>query len=85
MKVGQAGTLESNDAIFTVSESAKRIVEVQSIVMDYFGEDIILLINSVLDENNLNNVKVTCVDKGALDCTLKARLTTAIERYKESK
>lgn len=85
MKIGQAGTLESNDAVFTVSESTGREVEIQSIVMDYFGEQISGVINGVLSEHKMDNVKVVCVDKGALDCTLKARLITAIERFKASK
>ncbi|BAX67173.1 hypothetical protein FD49_GL000154 [Latilactobacillus sakei subsp. sakei DSM 20017 = JCM 1157] len=35
---------------------------------------------TILDQYGLTNVKIKAVDKGALDCTIKARLITVIQR-----
>jgi citrate lyase subunit gamma (acyl carrier protein) len=80
LKVGTAGTLESNDCIITVIHSEKLIIEVNSVVYDFFGKHIESFIKNVLDDLKINHVKVICDDKGALDYTIKARLLTALER-----
>lgn len=80
MKVGVSGTLESNDCIITVTKSKDLIIEVNSVVYEFFGEQIYNLIFNTLKELNINNVKVVIDDKGALDFTIKSRLITALER-----
>ena len=37
-----------------------------------------------MEELNINNVKVSCQDKGALDYTIKARLVTALTRMEDT-
>ena len=79
VKIGQAGSLESNDLIVTVDLNQKEdlCIEIESIVK--FGKQI---------ESNKRNIKelgvnkgyIKIVDKGALDFTIKARLKTAVRR-----
>lgn len=84
MKIGIAGSLESNDALVTVKESQKLSVTVSSIVYDFFHEQIEKVIYDTLKELGVTNVEVVCEDKGALDYTIKARLMTAVSRMKEA-
>ena len=83
MKIGVAGSLESNDAMITVKESDALKITIKSIVYDFFHLQIEEVIKSTLKEKNLDNVEVTCEDKGALDYTIRARLLTAISRMEE--
>lgn len=85
MKIGIAGSLESNDALITVKTSDSVQVEIKSIVYDYFHEQIEKVILDTLKELKIDKIKVICEDKGALDYTIKARLITAIDRMEEVK
>ncbi len=80
MKIGVAGSLESNDALITVTEAEKREISVKSIVYDFFHEQIEKVIVDTLEELGVDNVSVLCEDKGALDYTIRARLITALTR-----
>lgn len=80
MKIGICGSVESNDCLITVKESIGIKINLESIVKEYFGEQIIETIKCTLKELQIENIEVTCVDKGALDYTIKSRLITAIER-----
>ncbi|MEN6412699.1 MAG: citrate lyase acyl carrier protein [Veillonellales bacterium] len=82
-KTGQAGTIESNDIMITlvpVSERQETFIEIVSPVSKQFGGRIRQVIEEVLVENNITNVRVQANDKGALDCTIRARVRTAIQR-----
>jgi citrate lyase subunit gamma (acyl carrier protein) len=82
---GQAGTLESSDIMVTISpaEGAKGIVlELQSPVVKQYGRHIEDLIVSLVREQGLTDVKIFANDRGALDCTIKARVLTAVARSK---
>lgn len=83
MKFAVAGSLESNDCLITVYESNTRKIKLDSIVYDQFSTQILKVVNEVLDKLEINNVYVDIVDKGALDYTIKARLTTALKRLGE--
>ncbi len=83
MKIGIAGTLESNDVMMTVKESDAPKIVIESIVYDYFSKQIRDTIVCTLEEMNIKNVEVLCQDRGALDYAIKARLITAIERMRE--
>lgn len=82
MKIGIAGSVESNDVLITVCENEKQEIIIKSIVDVFFHDQIENVIKETLNELNINNIKVICEDKGALDYTIKARLTTAITRMK---
>lgn len=85
MKIGVAGSLESNDALITVTESDKIEISVKSIVYDFFHEQIEKVIIDTLEELGVNKVSVLCEDKGALDYTIRARLITALIRMENKK
>ena len=80
MKKAQAGSVESNDILITVSENDSLEINITSIVSAFFYDQIHQVITSTLQELNINKIKVEAIDKGALDYTIKARLITAIER-----
>ena len=84
MKVGVAGSVESNDILITVTESSELVIEIKSIVDAFFHDQIEQVIRDTLKELNINNVKVSCQDKGALDYTIKARLVTALTRMEDT-
>lgn len=79
-KIGIAGSVESNDALITVESNNKLEIVITSIVDAFFHEQIEKVIKDTLKELKLENIKVVCQDKGALDYTIKARLITAIAR-----
>lgn len=78
-----AGTLESNDILVTISSGQRleNTVELESLVMLQFGPAIVAVIESCLDEAGMRGVHVSARDRGALDCTIRARMETAIARY----
>ena len=80
-----AGTMESNDILVVIApgEADAPVVTLESIVMKQFGPAIIAAIRASLAEHELSRVAVSAQDKGALDCTIKARMEAAILRYKE--
>ena len=84
MKVGVAGSVESNDILITVLPSEELIIEITSIVDAFFHDQIENVIKETLEQFNIKNVKVVCQDKGALDYTIKARLITALTRMEAS-
>ena len=82
-----AGSLESNDILITISGSSTggnaNSVSLSSIVINQFGPAIRAVIDQCLEASGLTGVDVAVQDKGALECTIKARMETAIARYKE--
>lgn len=82
MKIGKAGSLESNDVMITVYESEELTIIIHSIVDAFFHDQINQVIQDTLLKSNIKHIHVLCEDKGALDYTIKARLLTAIERMK---
>lgn len=84
MKRAIAGSLESNDVLITVKESDSLNITVKSIGgMDFFHREIEKVIRDTLAELGVDKIDVTCEDKGALDYTIKARLTVAVQRMEE--
>ena len=79
-----AGTLESNDILITVDNGEGITIELESSVKKQFGKQIEKVIRETLEELNVENVKLTAVDKGALAYTIKARVEAACFRAAES-
>ncbi len=77
-----AGTLESCDIqIMLLSNEDKGIeIELKSSVEKQFGRQIRKVIKDTLEKLELDNVRIIATDKGALDCTIKARVTCAAYR-----
>lgn len=81
-KIAKAGTLESNDILIMVApEDGDNIdIELESIVMEQFGEEIEKTIRAKLSDMGVSGVRVKAQDRGALDYTIKARVETALNR-----
>ena len=76
-----AGTMESSDAYVEIEPSANGIeIQLESVVKGQFGKAIDALVRDVLSECGVTGAKVTVVDRGALECVLRARMETAIVR-----
>ena len=81
LKPAIAGTLESSDAQVTVEPGDAGIeLNLQSSVMNQYGRQIKATVLETLERLDVANARVTVVDKGALDCTLKARVECAVFR-----
>ncbi len=81
VKTAVAGTLESSDVMVSYSPSDSDLeIVVESIVVKQRGR----LIRSVLEEITsrwgVSKGVLTVQDRGALECTLRARVETALER-----
>ncbi|MDO5298919.1 MAG: citrate lyase acyl carrier protein [Clostridia bacterium] len=80
-KNAMAGTLESSDALVTVEPGEGGIeLEISSSVMNQYGRQIKATVLETLARLDVTDGRVTVVDKGALDCTLKARVECAVFR-----
>ena len=81
VKNAAAGTMESSEILITVEPSEEGIsIDLTSSVEEQFGRQIRSVIRQVLEQLDVENAAVTAVDKGALDCTIRARMETAIYR-----
>ena len=84
MKIQQtaaAGTMESSDIMVTVLPSPDGIqIDLTSSVEQYYGDSIRETIRKTLEALGVSSAKIEAVDHGALDCTIQARLTTAVRR-----
>ena len=81
LKSAAAGTLESSDAMVTVEPGDGGIeLELSSSVMNQYGRQIKATVLETLERLDVKNARVTVVDKGALDCTIKARVECAVYR-----
>ncbi|MGN0266679.1 MAG: citrate lyase acyl carrier protein [Lachnospiraceae bacterium] len=77
-----AGTMESSDAMVTVEPNEGNGIdfELDSVVIHQFGNQIKKVVMETLKRLDVEDVKISIVDKGALDCTLKARVECAVYR-----
>ena len=80
-RAARAGTLESSDISVTVWPDEEGLtVTLVSSVENQFGDAIRAAIREVAEEMGVTNASIEAVDHGALDCTIRARVETAIER-----
>jgi citrate lyase subunit gamma (acyl carrier protein) len=78
-KTSVSGTLESSDIMITIEKSEiGNQIDLNSSVEKQFGDSIKNTINTTLKAFDINNAKVSAIDKGALDCIIIARLKAAI-------
>jgi len=83
-KAAIAGTLESSDTYISVQPGNGKIeLQVESSVMNQYGRQIRTTVKEVLQQFEVSDALVTVIDKGALDCTLRARLQCALFRSSE--
>ena len=80
-KAAVAGTLESSDCMVSIEPAGKGIeLEIESAVMRQYGKRIREVAMDALDRLDVDDARVSIVDKGALDCTIKARVECAVMR-----
>ena len=80
-KPAMAGTLESSDAQVTVEPGTNGIeLVLKSSVMNQYGRQIKETVKATLADLGVENAVLTVIDKGALDCTIKARVECAVFR-----
>ena len=76
-----AGTLESSDCQVTVEAGEVKVdFSLESAVINQYGNQIKKVAYETLENLGIDNVKLTIIDKGALDCTIKARIEAAVYR-----
>ncbi|MCF1601410.1 MAG: citrate lyase acyl carrier protein [Tetragenococcus halophilus] len=77
-----SGTMESSDIQITIQpvDTTEIQIDLDSSVEKQFGRKIRQVITDTLGNLEIQGVKVTAVDKGALDCTIQARTITAAHR-----
>ncbi|HWR07914.1 citrate lyase acyl carrier protein [Sporomusa sp.] len=83
LKPAQAGTLESNDIMITVAPGVQGSgvnIELESIVLTQYGQAIHKTIAAIVAEQNVTDIYIKAVDRGALDCTIRARTLAALSR-----
>lgn len=80
-----AGTLESSDIQITLSPAPNGLIEIEleSVVASQFGPQIKTVITETLQKFQIEGARVKAVDQGALDCVIKARMITAVQRALE--
>ena len=81
IRPAMAGTLESSDCQVTLEAGEGKIeLELDSVVINQFGNQIRKVALETLERLGVKDVKISIVDKGALDCTIKARIEGAVYR-----
>ena len=80
LKSASAGTMESSDAYVEIEPGAAVSIQIESIVKKQFGDQIELAVREVLDTLGVTAATVRVMDRGALDCVIRARVETAVKR-----
>lgn len=78
-----AGTMESSDVYVELGPGTAGIeIDLDSVVASQFGASIRRSVEEVLMEQGVECARVRLVDRGALDCVIRARVETAVLRAK---
>lgn len=81
-KSASAGTMESSDVYVQIEPAQGLEIQVESVVYNQFGDAIRDVVTEVLHEQGVENANLRIVDRGALECVIRARVETAILRGK---
>ena len=82
IKSAVAGTMESSDAYIEIEPAEGLQIRLESVVAQQFGQAIEEVVRDVLAQEGVENARIRVVDRGALECVLRARIETAIVRGK---
>lgn len=83
IKNASAGTMESSDAYVEIEPGKGSLeIQIESVVEKQFGEEIKTAVKDVLSEQGVESACVRVVDRGALECVIRARVETAVLRGK---
>lgn len=75
-----AGTLESSDVQVMIEPAEELTITLNSSVKKQYGEQILATVNEVLENLEVDKAAIVIQDQGALDCTIRARVQTAVLR-----
>lgn len=75
-----AGTMESSDAYVEIEPADSLQIQLESVVQEQFGDDIRAVVAEVLADNKVEKANIRVIDRGALECVIRARVETAILR-----
>ena len=86
LEIANAGTLESSDiqVIIEPNENNGIVIELESVVKNQFGDQIIDVMMKTLQELDVKDAKIFANDKGAIDAVIKSRVQTAVYRSAKS-
>jgi len=86
VKTGTSGTMESSDILVTVEESKDKGIHISldSPVKKQFGSQIKSVVLETAKKIGVESANITIIDKGALDCVIRARTSTALYRACDS-
>ncbi|OHE65977.1 MAG: citrate lyase acyl carrier protein [Treponema sp. GWC1_61_84] len=81
-KTAAAGTLESSDVLITVEPASGGglQIDIEGATAARFGKQIRAVVAETLAGFGVTDCAVRLQDKGALDCTIRARLSAALLR-----
>lgn len=83
LRRASAGTMESSDVYVEIEPGESGIeLQLESVVMNQFGEAIRQVVREVLAECGVDRAVVRVMDRGALECVIRARVETAVLRGK---
>lgn len=78
VKPAMTGSMESSDCMVTIRPGHDGLqIELESDVKMMFGESILQTIRATLEELGIMNAEVSVLDRGALDCVIRARVQCA--------
>lgn len=78
-----AGTMESSDVYVEIEPGNGIDIQLESVVKEQFGDSILQVVQEVLSDCGVEDATVRLVDRGALECVIRARVETALLRGKE--
>jgi citrate lyase subunit gamma (acyl carrier protein) len=83
VKRAYAGTMESSDVYVEIEPGQNGLaIQLESAVLSQFGDSIDHAVREVLAEQGVTNANIRVIDRGALECVLRARVETAVLRGK---
>lgn len=83
LRRASAGTMESSDAYVEIEPGENGLdIQLESVVLGQFGDAIDRTVREVLAEQGVTSANVRVIDRGALECVMRARVETAILRGK---
>ena len=83
-KQASAGTMESSDVYVEIEPSTDGLdIHIESVVEKQFGENIKVAVYEVLKQQDIESAAVRVIDRGALECVIRARVETAVLRGRE--
>ena len=80
LRGASAGTMESSDAYIEIEPSSTLDIQIESVVKKQFGDKIETAVREVLSDCGVKSAAVRVIDRGALECVIRARVETAVKR-----